>query len=85
MAWRRPGDKPLSEPVIVSFTDAYMRHSASMLNQICDGVSPSHGHSEFNKGASHYLNWWLWFGDVYAVYPVKFEDDVCRMSPFVLG
>ena len=27
MAWRRPGDKPLSEPMI---TDAYMRHSASM-------------------------------------------------------
>ena len=30
MAWRRTGDKPLSEPMIVSFTDAYMRHSASM-------------------------------------------------------
>ena len=30
MAWRRPGDKPLSEPMMVSFTDAYMRHSASM-------------------------------------------------------
>ena len=29
MAWRRPGDKPLSEPMIV-FSDAYMRHSASM-------------------------------------------------------
>ena len=30
MAWRRPGDKPLSEPTMVKFTDAYMRHSASM-------------------------------------------------------
>ena len=30
MAWRRPGDKPLSEAMVVSFTDAYMRHSASM-------------------------------------------------------
>ena len=30
MPWRRPGDKPLSEPMIVSFTDTYMRHSASM-------------------------------------------------------
>ena len=29
-AWRRSGDKPLSEPMMVSFTDAYMRHSASM-------------------------------------------------------
>ena len=28
MAWRRPGDKPLSEPVMT--TDAYMHHSASM-------------------------------------------------------
>ena len=27
MAWRQPGDKALSEPMI---TDAYMRHSASM-------------------------------------------------------
>ena len=30
MAWRRLGDKPLSEPMMVSFTDAYMRHSASV-------------------------------------------------------
>ena len=30
MAWRRPGDKPLSEPIMVQFTDAYMRHSAPM-------------------------------------------------------
>ena len=26
MAWRRPGDKPLSEPMLIQFTDAYMRH-----------------------------------------------------------
>ena len=30
MAWRRSGDEPLSEPMMVLFTDAYMRHSASM-------------------------------------------------------
>ena len=30
MAWCRPGDKPLSEPMLVCFTDTYMRHSASM-------------------------------------------------------
>ena len=30
MAWRRPCDKPLSEPMIVNFTDVYMRHSALM-------------------------------------------------------
>ena len=26
MAWRRIGDKPLSEPMLIRFTDAYMRH-----------------------------------------------------------
>ena len=30
MAWRRPGDKPLSEAVMTQFNDAYMRLSASM-------------------------------------------------------
>ena len=30
MAWRRPGDKPLSGPMMVCLTDAYMRHSASI-------------------------------------------------------
>ena len=26
MAWRRIGDKPLPEPMMAQFTDAYMRH-----------------------------------------------------------
>ena len=26
MAWRRSGDKPLSEPTLTQFTDAYMGH-----------------------------------------------------------
>ena len=26
MAWRRAGDKPLPEPMLTQFTDAYMRH-----------------------------------------------------------
>ena len=26
MAWRRTGDKPLSEPMFTQFTDAYMQH-----------------------------------------------------------
>ena len=30
MAWRRTGDKPLSQPMLVCCADAYMRHSASM-------------------------------------------------------
>ena len=30
MAWRQPGDKPLSEQIMGKFGDAYMRLSASM-------------------------------------------------------
>ena len=30
MAWRRTGDKPLSEPMMAQFNDADMRHLASM-------------------------------------------------------
>ena len=26
MAWRQTGDKPLPEPMMTQFTDAYMRH-----------------------------------------------------------
>ena len=26
MAWHRAGDKPLSEPMMTLFTEAYMRH-----------------------------------------------------------
>ena len=26
MAWRRTGDKPLTEPMVAEFTDAYMQH-----------------------------------------------------------
>ena len=29
-AWRRIGDKPLSEPMLTRFTDAYMRHYGKM-------------------------------------------------------
>ena len=30
MAWRRPGDKPLPEPMLTQFTDAYMQHKGEM-------------------------------------------------------
>ena len=30
VAWRRTGNKPLSEPMMAQFNDTYMRHSASM-------------------------------------------------------
>ena len=46
MAWRRAGGKLLSEPMMVLFTGAYMRHSASMskkmkyMAKIISSVSP---------------------------------------------
>ena len=30
MSWHRPGDKPLSEPMMACCTNAYMRHSFPM-------------------------------------------------------
>ena len=30
MAWRRMGNKPLPEPIMTRFTDAYLRHSYSL-------------------------------------------------------
>ena len=30
MAWRQSGDKPLSEPMLTEFIDAYMRHWGKM-------------------------------------------------------
>ena len=30
LAWRRSGNKPLYEPMVASFNDAYMCHSAWM-------------------------------------------------------
>ena len=30
MSWRRTGDKPLPESMFTQFTDAYVRHPASM-------------------------------------------------------
>ena len=35
MAWRRSGDKPLSEPMMAYIANAYMRHSASMSKKRC--------------------------------------------------
>ena len=30
MAWRQIGDKPLYEPMLTQFTDAYMQHKGEM-------------------------------------------------------
>ena len=31
MVWHQKGDKPLPEPMMTQFTDAYMRHETSVL------------------------------------------------------
>ena len=33
MVWRRTGDKPLPEPIMTKFTDAYMRHWGRWVNR----------------------------------------------------
>ena len=38
LAWHRVGDKPLSEPMLIRFTDAYMRHYGEM-SYLCNSVS----------------------------------------------
>ena len=42
MAWRRLGDKPLSEPVLIRFVDAYMRHQGEMSYNIQFSVVSSY-------------------------------------------
>ena len=59
MAWHRPGDKPLSEPMMAYLNDAYMRHSASMNKywsyfEKCS-QSPDKSHILTNYG----LSWWM--------------------------
>ena len=35
MAWRRTDVKPLPEPMLTQFTDAYMRHYATVYSIVC--------------------------------------------------
>ena len=39
MAWRRSGNKPLPEPMMAQFTDAYMCHPASMILVAVSAIS----------------------------------------------
>ena len=46
MAWRRAGDKPLSEAMLVCFADAYMHHMASiawMIYPLNHGIVQTYG------------------------------------------
>ena len=42
MAWRRSGDMPLSEPMMVLFTDTDMRHAASMSQVTAPQMATTH-------------------------------------------
>ena len=37
MAWRQPGDKQLLEPMLIGFTDAYMRHWGKWIYPVAHG------------------------------------------------
>ena len=39
MAWHQPGDKPLSEPVLTWFTDAYMKKTATIVQHYLTSFS----------------------------------------------
>ena len=63
MVWRRPGDKPLSEPMMVSLlTHIYMCHSASMSysRQFIWNVSPwkATRSCDIMSAILNYINWW---------------------------
>ena len=46
MAWRRPGDKPLSEPVLTHFTNAYGYAPVIRLKM---AISGRHAHIHADK------------------------------------
>ena len=75
MAWRRIGDRPFSEPMLVRIIDAYMRHygeiglNPEMTAGICGG--------DFEN-----CNFQLWFSEEYLVFKtfpfrVKFAGRLC--------
>ena len=53
-AWRLPGDKPLSEPMMVKITDAYLRHSA-LMSYVCPRLLIQISrHSEIRSNKEHW-------------------------------
>ena len=83
MAWRRPGDKPLSEPMVVSLlTYIYMRHSASMSslqvsrNWSSSWLKMSNNIRNFSTEWLSHLNIWNPFSrirQVYSKYPTRYQ------------
>ena len=59
MAWGRPGHKPLPEATVIGFTDAYIRHQASLgyMSDYClqpDRLSPLHWRHNDHDGVSNH-------------------------------
>ena len=54
MAWRRTGDKPLFESMAVKFTDAFMRPSAVMCQNVRRNTANSR--SAFSSSSSSFIS-----------------------------
>ena len=54
MAWRRIDNKPLSEPILARFTDAYMRHLGDALSWIRNPTSFSDYKNDYKKSRLFY-------------------------------
>ena len=68
MASRRPGDRPLSEPMLTQFTDAYMRHSGGdELNLTDRKTRISTFHSQwrgcwwYSDASNDFHEQWFWY------------------------
>ena len=60
MAWRRSGDKPLSEPMLTQFTDAYM-HICGTRGRWVNSVSQNCRHSaDFCLSILYGYRWFHW-------------------------
>ena len=70
MSWRRSGDKPLSEPMMVSLPTHICVTRPQWVKELWDKITPipqvGHLH-KISQATSHYLNqWWLVYQRIYA-------------------
>ena len=66
MAWRRSGDKPLSEPMLTQFTDAFMRHY---------GVTSCLPNNKYNMNSADPIDqiFWLCHLDFWCIAKIPFS------------
>ena len=81
MAWRRTGDKPLSEPMMTHFNDAYMRHSASYVASSIIG-----GNNNAHLGENRSIDTWRRHAPktmiLLVLYFIQSHDDVIKWKHF---